>query len=240
MFFLSRLGHTSIGDKMEYINIIILPFISLFVLFFLTKLMGYRQVSELSMYDYINGITIGSIACEFILTGDKEPIRLLVALLIYTTVTILVSKYSIKNRKFRYLVEGKAVILFKNNRIQNNMLEKAKMDLDELLMQCRMLGYFYLNEVDTIILEANGKISVLPKSKYRTIQINDMSLNHQPTSIIQIIVQEGIINKDVLYQSGHHEKWLELYLTKHQCLLSDVLLLYKLENNQLFLYSKEK
>lgn len=219
---------------------IVLPCISLGILFILTKLMGYRQVSELSMYDYINGITIGSIACEFILNGDKEPLRLIVALLLYTFITILVSKLSIKSRKFRYLVEGKSVVLYKHDCIQDKMLVKAKMDLDELLMQCRILGYFYLHEIDTIVLETNGKISVLPKSNYRNIQIQDLSISLSNTSLISIFIQEGQINEDVLKQNNYSKPWITKYLHKHKCLLEEVLLLYIDHNKDTYLYIKQK
>ena len=117
---------------------------SLAVLFVITKLMGYRQVTQLNMYDYINGITIGSIASELVMAGVDNILQPLVAMIVYAIVIICLSKITEKSLKLRKIIDGYAVVLYENDQIYFNELKKAKVDLDEFLMQCRIAGYFNL------------------------------------------------------------------------------------------------
>ena len=127
---------------------------SLAVLFVITKLMGYRQVTQLNMYDYINGITIGSIASELVMAGVDNILQPLVAMIVYAIVIICLSKITEKSLKLRKIIDGYAVVLYENDQIYFNELKKAKVDLDEFLMQCRIAGYFNLNELQTVVLES--------------------------------------------------------------------------------------
>ena len=131
---------------MQIIEYILMSLFSLAVLFVITKLMGYRQVTQLNMYDYINGITIGSIASELVMAGVDNILQPLVAMIVYAIVIICLSKITEKSLKLRKIIDGYAVVLYENDQIYFNELKKAKVDLDEFLMQCRIAGYFNLNE----------------------------------------------------------------------------------------------
>ena len=137
---------------MNLLEYFVLPLISLIVLFLLTKLMGYRQVTELSLYDYIIGITIGSIAAEMVMGNFNDILKPLIGMIVYGVFTWGVSVLTKRYLNFRFFVEGKPVVLFENDKIYLKSLDKAKIDLNELLMNCRMNGYFELNELDKIIL----------------------------------------------------------------------------------------
>jgi len=152
---------------MQIIEYILMSLFSLAVLFVITKLMGYRQVTQLNMYDYINGITIGSIASELVMAGVDNILQPLVAMIVYAIVIICLSKITEKSLKLRKIIDGYAVVLYENDQIYFNELKKAKVDLDEFLMQCRIAGYFNLNELQTVVLESNGRFSFFPKERYR-------------------------------------------------------------------------
>ena len=141
---------------MNLLEYFVLPLISLIVLFLLTKLMGYRQVTELSLYDYIIGITIGSIAAEMVMGSFNDILKPLIGMIVYGVFTWGVS------------------VLFENDKIYLKSLDKAKIDLNELLMNCRMNGYFELNELDRIILETNGKFTFYPKTLSRPLKLGDL------------------------------------------------------------------
>ena len=102
---------------------------SLAVLFVITKLMGYRQVTQLNMYDYINGITIGSIASELVMAGVDNILQPLVAMIVYAIVIICLSKITEKSLKLRKIIDGYAVVLYENDQIYFNELKKAKVIL---------------------------------------------------------------------------------------------------------------
>lgn len=147
---------------MEYFTVFYQAIFSVIALFILTKLMGYRQVSHFSMFDYVNGITIGSIAAEMATDLEGNFLKPLLAMVIYTTFVLLLSKISQKSVPLRRLINGKAITIYKNGTIYNENLRKAKMDVDEFLVEARICGYFDLSQVETAILEPNGKISFLP------------------------------------------------------------------------------
>ena len=222
---------------MQILEYIIIPVISLIVLFIITKMMGYRQVSQLNMYDYINGITIGSIASELVMGGFDNILQPLIAMVVYAIVIILLSKAASSSLKLRKMIDGQAVVLYENNQIYNEELEKAKLDLDEFLMQCRIAGYFNLNELQTVVLETNGSFSFFPKEKYRPAVVNDLNITINKVKLPTILVKQGTIFHDNLNMIGQDEKWLERELNVRGIPLSDVILMFQEDNSNLAVYS---
>jgi uncharacterized membrane protein YcaP (DUF421 family) len=142
---------------MDFIKISVLSLTSLIVLFILTKLMGNKEMSQLSMFDYIIGITIGSIAAEMSTALEDEFWQPLLAMFIYALVSIIISFISSKSLKFRRIVTGTTLVLLDNGKLYYKNFKKAKLDLDEFLMLCRVNGYFNLSDIQTALLESNGK-----------------------------------------------------------------------------------
>ncbi|WP_279155356.1 DUF421 domain-containing protein [Thomasclavelia cocleata] len=222
---------------MQILEYIIIPIISLVVLFIITKMMGYRQVSQLNMYDYINGITIGSIASELVMGGFDNILQPLIAMIVYAIVIIFLSKAAASSLKLRKLIDGQAVVLYENNQIYNEELEKAKLDLDEFLMQCRIAGYFNLNELQTVVLETNGSFSFFPKEKYRPAVVNDLNITINKVKLPTVLIKQGIIFHDNLNIIGQDETWLENELNVRGIPLSDVILMFQEDNSNLAVYS---
>lgn len=200
-------------------------------------MMGYRQVSQLNMYDYINGITIGSIASELVMGGFDNILQPLIAMIVYAIVIIALSKLAASSIKIRKVIDGQAVILYENNQIYNEELEKAKLDLDEFLMQCRIAGYFNLNELQTVVLETNGSFSFFPKEKYRPTVVNDLNITINKVKLPTVLVKEGNIFYDNLKFIGRDEKWLESELNMRGLPLADVILMFQEDNSNIVLYS---
>ena len=112
-----------------------LALISLVVLFILTRLMGYRQITQLSMYDYIIGITIGSIASEMVVLDDfNNMLRPLTGMIIYALFTIILSLLSRSSLAIRKFIEGNPITLYENNKIDSTALAKARIDVNEFLI----------------------------------------------------------------------------------------------------------
>ena len=222
---------------MQILEYIIIPIISLVVLFIITKMMGYRQVSQLNMYDYINGITIGSIASELVMGGFDNILQPLIAMIVYAIVIIFLSKAAASSLKLRNLIDGQAVVLYENDQIYNEELEKAKLDLDEFLMQCRIAGYFNLNELQTVVLETNGSFSFFPKEKYRPAVVNDLNITINKVELPTVLIKQGIIFHDNLSIIGQDETWLENELNVRGIPLSDVILMFQEDNSNLAVYS---
>ncbi len=225
---------------MEIINVVFASIGSLVVLFLLTKIMGYRQMSQLSMFDYINGITIGSIAAEMATSLESDFLKPLVAMIIYGLSAVLISFFTSKSIKFRRIVTGKSLILYENNKLYQNNLKKAKLDIDEFLIQCRNSGYFNLSDIQTAILESNGKISFLPVSEKRPLTPNDMNLNPQKEDILTNVILDGKILEQNLRETGNDEQWLKKQLkSQNNMKLSDVFLATCDCNNKLQFFKRE-
>lgn len=197
-------------------------------------------MSQLSMFDYINGITIGSIAAEMATSLEDDFLKPLVAMIIYGIVAVLISLLTSKSIKFRRIVSGKSLILYDNNKLFYNNLKKAKMDIDEFLIQCRNNGYFNLSDIQTAILESNGKVSFLPVSYKRPINPKDMNLSPEKENILINVILDGKILKENLKETGNDEIWLKKQLkTQNNINLADVFLATCDSNNNLQVFKKE-
>lgn len=181
--------------------------LSIFTLFLLAKLIGNRQMSQLSMFDYINGITIGSIAAE-LATDLENWHKVLAALIIYGGITFLIAYLDDKSMKLRRIVDGHSYIIYEHGKIYEKNLTRSHMDLDEFLLLCRCQGYFDLQEIQTAILESNGQISILPKATKRPATPEDFGLNPTQNFPLASVVIDGNILYRNLHQTGKDEKWL--------------------------------
>lgn len=198
---------------MELITIVWTSIGSIVVLFLLTKLMGYREISELSMFDFINGITIGSIAAEMA-TDIENFERPLLAMVIYAVVVYLISYATDKSIVIRHFVEGSPVVLFHEDQIYYKNLKKSRIDINELLCQCRNSGYFDITQIQTIILESNGKFSILPKSNSRPATPDDLKLTVSKESMVANLVIDGCVMQKNLQETGQNEQWLQKQIKK--------------------------
>ena len=194
---------------MDILKISLLSFFSIIVLFILTKLMGNREMSQLSMFDYIVGITIGSIAAEMATSLENNFIEPLVAMIIYAVVTIFISFITCKSIKIRRIISGKTLILLDKGKFYRKNFKKAKLDINEFLMQCRINGYFNISDIETALLEPNGKISFLPVNLKRPATPLDFNLNPQKERIVANVIVDGVLLNENLKFTGHDENWLE-------------------------------
>ena len=135
---------------MDIFKVIITALLSVASLFVITKMMGHKQVAQLDFFDYINGITIGSIAAE-LATELEEPYKPLIALCIYGIVSIILSLVAQKLPRTRKYINGTPTILMNSGKIYRQNLKKSKLDLSEFMLLCREQGYFNLDEIQTAV-----------------------------------------------------------------------------------------
>jgi len=185
-------------------------FVTLFVL---TKIMGNREMSQLSMFDYINSITIGSIAAEMATSLTDNFLEPLVAMVVFAILSVLVAYITSKSIKARRLLTGRPVILFENGTIYRKNLAKHRLDINEFLTQCRINGYFDLSEIHTAILEANGKLSFLPAVGTRPATPEDMNIMPQQKTPVSNVIIDGHVMEKNLQHTGNDETWLNEQLS---------------------------
>lgn len=194
---------------MEYFTIFYQSLFSVIALFFLTKLMGYRQLSQMSMFDYINSITIGSIAAEMATDLEGNYLKPLCAMLVYAFFVILLSKITQNSIFLRRFINGKSIMLYQNGTIYNENLKKAKMDVDEFLIECRINGYFDLSQIESAILEPNGRVSFLPVSEERPATPKDLGIKPAQEQIFANVIIDGQILEYNLRHAGKDINWLQ-------------------------------
>lgn len=196
---------------MDIIKVTATTLLSVIALFVITKMMGHKQVAQLDFFDYINGITIGSIGAE-LATELEKPWKPLAALVIYGAVSILLSLLTHKFPKTRKYVNGSPSILMDNGKLYRENLKKAKLDLSEFMLLCREQGYFDLNELQTVVFEHNGKLSILPKAENRPATPSDLKIATKPTHIGTEVIMDGRIMDENLKRMGLGVKWLKKQL----------------------------
>lgn len=199
---------------MEYLKIVGLSSLSIIVLFILTKLMGNREMSQLSMFDYAVSITIGSIAAEMATALETNFLQPLIAMAIYAVITILTSYIASKFLPARRFIDGKSLILLNNGKLYRNNLKKAKIDLSEFLTECRNKGFFNIADIQTAILEGNGKISILPLASKRPATPEDLNITPSQEKTLVTLILDGEILYDNLEHINKDKNWLYQELKK--------------------------
>ena len=187
--------------------------LSIAVLFLLAKLMGTKQVSQMTMFDYVVGITIGSIAAE-LATELEAPAKPLTALVAYGAAAVAISVLTNKSPKARSVVTGKPLVLLEDGVIYRDNLKKARLDLNEFLTYCRIGGWFDLNQLQTAVLEHNGVVSFLPREKDRPATPADLDLNPRQSQVQIPFVMDGRLMADNIQQAEKEEEWVRRTLLR--------------------------
>ena len=224
---------------MEIIKVLLTSLLSVGALFAAAKIMGHKQMSQLDFFDYISGITIGSIAAE-LATELEEPLKPLIAIAVYGAAAVLLSRITSLFPKSRKYINGTPTILMNNGKLYRENLKKAKLDLSEFMVMCRQQGYFNLSDIQTAVFEFNGKLSILPVSKKRPANPEDLNLSPAPEFIHTEVIMDGRILDENLKRMGLDDKWLLKQLNAQGYKKAEeVFLALCDENNQLTVFAME-
>lgn len=193
------------------LKVILTSILSAIALFVIAKLLGHKQMSQLDFFDYITGITIGSIAAE-LATELEQPLKPLIAMLVYGAITVVLTFFTSKFPKTRKFINGTPTIIMNDGKLYRKNMKKAKLDLSEFLVMCRQEGYFNISDIHTAVFEYNGRLTVLPKSAKRPATPTDLKLMCEPESINVEVIMDGRILEENLLRMGFSVKWLEKQL----------------------------
>lgn len=198
---------------MEILKVALTAFFSAASIFVFAKLMGHKQIAQLDIFDYLNGITMGSIAAE-LATELENPVLPFTALVIYSSIAIILSIMANKLPRTRKIINGTPTILMSNGTIYRKNLKKSKLDLSEFLMMCRMQGYFDLSNIQVAVYEYNGSLSILPVSTQRPATPQDMGLNPSKAEMFTEVIMDGRIMGENIKRMGMDDTWLTRSLNK--------------------------
>lgn len=225
----------------EILIVILRGLISLITLFLITKLLGKKQVSQLSLFDYVIGISIGNFAAEITINLETSLINGTVAVIEFGLIAYGISILTMKSIKLRRFFMGVPTVLIDKGELVEKALKKVHFDINDLLEECRSNGYFDLKEIDYAIMECNGDLSIMPKNEYKPVTKKDLNLKTQIQGLCANIIIDGKIMDNNLKNMAKETNWLYQQLkTKGYNKLDNILLATLDCNEKLTIYDKNE
>jgi len=213
--------------------------VSVVILYVLTRIMGKKQLSQPTFFDYVVGISIGSIAAAFAVDSSINYAKGITGLIIYAMFPIILSLISLKNYKARKLLDGKPTILINNGQIVENNLKKVQLTVNDVLEECRLKNAFNPADVEFAILETSGKVSVELKSPNQPLTLKDINIQAAYKGLCLNVIIDGEILDDHLQMVSKDRTWIQEELRKQNVSnFKEVLLGYIDSNNQLVVQKK--
>jgi uncharacterized membrane protein YcaP (DUF421 family) len=192
----------------ELLDVFIRALLSLITLFLIAKMLGAKQVSQLSLFDYVIGISIGNFAAEMTINLESQYLNGILAVVVFGFVAYFVSFLTMKSIKLRRFFMGTPTIVIQKGKLLESNLKKLKLDVNDLLEECRCNGYFNIEEIEYAIMEVNGNISILPKGKYKPVVIQDLDLEVPKQGLCANVIIDGKPMSNNLKIALKDEAWL--------------------------------
>ncbi|MNW31918.1 hypothetical protein D3C74_88460 [compost metagenome] len=215
--------------------------VALVVLFFMTKLLGKRQVSQLSLFEYITGITIGSIAAYIPLESEGTWYLGAISLIVWVVASLGIEYVQMYSKKARDFMDGKATVVIKDGKVLENNLKKERLTSDELMEQLRGKNIFKLSDVEFAIMEPSGELNVLPMKESQPLTPSSLGIKVAPEQSPQIVIMDGEILDTPLSELGLSREWLYTEMDKLELTTSSIFLAQVDSYGQLYvdLYSDD-
>ncbi len=202
-------------NDISYLRIAIETVITFFVLLTLTRFLGKKQLSHLTFFNYVTGITIGSMAANMVVLSTNDYTKDLLSLVIWCLLTTILGYISLKSGKIRVILDGQPTIIIKHGEIDRKALKRTGVNIDDLTMMIRQYQTFSITEIDYAILEPNGRLSILKKPEYQGTQKSDLKI--YPSSPVYLpieIITDGKLLPKNLLEVGKSRDWLNKELSK--------------------------
>ncbi len=198
----------------EGLVVIVRSIIAFFSILIFARILGKQQISQLTFFDYVLGITVGSIAATLTTDLSSRAWPHWVGLFSWAVLGYLIEWITIKWRYAGKYLDGQPAIVMMNGKILEDALKKAKYRVSDLLELLRNKEVFDLNQVAFAILEPNGQISILKKAEYQPLTPRDMNIPVPPVGIGTELIYDGMIIDENLKQFKKDKKWLMDQLNK--------------------------
>lgn len=177
-------------------------------LLIVTKLMGQREVAQLNLFDFIVSISIGGLVSGPLFNPRAGLKGALINVGLLGILNIALAFLSLKNPKFRRIVQEEPIILIQNGKILEDMMRKTRFNLDDLLTDLRLRNIPNISDVEFAILESNGKLSIIPKSQARPVTPGDLKISTEYEGMPTVLIEDGNIVEDNLRDNHLTKEWL--------------------------------
>lgn len=222
----------------ELLNVSGRTIILIILMFFLFKLIGKKQISQISLFDYIVGITIGSVVADISLDIEKSMLSGIIVLLLYGLISKLISFINLKSVHFRQIFNGREDVIIKDGKIIRENLSKNMVTIDDLVSEARVAGYFCLDDINTAIIEANGRFSFELKEKEKPTSKKDIGMNSKNSGLVYNLIIDGKVIKENLKYASVNMKWLNQQLNVLGKKSNDILLFTISEDSKFKVFYK--
>jgi uncharacterized membrane protein YcaP (DUF421 family) len=179
---------------------------------FLTRLMGRKLISQMTFFDFIVGVSIGSLAANAMIGSGRTPSSTVSALIVISFLDIAASYLHIKSFKGRKLIDSEPVTLVDNGTIVEDNMRKIRLTVNELMMMLREKNAFNLADVEFAIMETDGQMSVLPKADKKPLTPSHMNIKTTSTGLTRDLIIDGNLMTENLKAAGLDENWLNSQL----------------------------
>lgn len=225
-------------------NIYLITFLrtlfAIVVMLILARINGSKEISQLTFFDYIVGITVGSIAAELAIDYELDVWAALLGLVMFMLASLALSVITNKSMTLRRLITGAPVILIKNGEILYDGLKRARFDVNDMLRELRSQGYFDVTAINCAILETNGKLSVLLKSAERPATAGESGINPEQDDVPADVIIDGKVITGNLDAIDKTSEWLDAQLKKQGVDDRKKVLLATYSDGELNVFEKKK
>lgn len=194
--------------------VIIRSIITFFVLLLMVRLMGKQQVAQLTFFDYVVGITIGSIASTMSVQVNENLLATLAGMATWAVLAILLALLTIYSARLRKLVDGEPTTVIKDGKILEDNLKSIRIPIEELLSELRTMGVFNIADVQTALFEPGGKISVQKKFQKQPVTPGDLNISPQYQGLPVTLIMDGVMMENSLKSLNLAKAWLQHQLAK--------------------------
>ena len=201
--------------------------------------MGKRQLGELDIGELVITILLSDIASLPITNPDKKMVDALFPIAILATLEIIASSLILKVPFFKKILSSKPAVVIARGVVDRSMMKKVRISIEELISQVRQNGIYDLEEVDYAILEENGKMSIIPKSRYRQPDRSDLNIPDNDSGVMHILISDGVINQHGLDLINKNRKWLDSQITSLNLRLRDIFCMTCDDANNIYIIMKD-
>lgn len=190
------------------IEVILQTLLSFFAILFITRILGRQQLAQLTMQEYINGITFGSIAATLATDVSQRTWQHMIGLFLFATLTFLVSYVGSKNIKYARFIQGEPIVVIKDGHVLEKNLDRFHYTIDDMHHLLRKKDVFNIQDVKYAILETTGEISVIKMSHKDNVTLEDLNMLGQQDYVKAEVIVTGNIIYENLASRNLTAQWL--------------------------------
>jgi uncharacterized membrane protein YcaP (DUF421 family) len=222
----------------ELIEVVLRSFTAFAILLIGTRILGQQLISQMTTFDFIASISIGTIAANLTFNTPIKAYNFVLAYAIFIVVTVIIAIISLKNRKARKFFAGTPTVIIQDGQLLEDNMRKIRYTLDYLNQQLREKDIFNIDEVFQAMIETNGTLTVLKKPEYRSVTRQDMMIPVEQEKSLPIeLIMDGVLIEKNLKQNNLTFEWIQRELERRKLEVQDVVYAVLSPNGKIYMDS---